>query len=320
METDKKETLAALTNVRSRFNFRQFFMVSVVLFATAADVLIDYVTAGFDPAIFSQASYWITLAITCLSVVFVVLSVRDFFREKELRENSDIFGTQKKIDGAHTELINHDLATRFEDYVNEINAARKLKAYTEYLQFKLSKITKEQKRAKWQKLLDNAATDISFLPVKGNFIRLSPFKRIHFSRVRIATIFSRMEHVYGDDDDMEAHEQRHVSGLLFKKVAMLMAFSMAFSTLFFQPGAFSVAILVNTFTKLFRTAMSVMLGATDGQDFARGTLLSKMKLRLDFIQKFLEAEKSKRATVEEQPQESRLPAVISPRPMGFGDR
>lgn len=45
--------------------------------------------------------------------------------------------------------------------------------------------------------------------------------------------------------------------------------------------------------KLFRTAMSILLGASDGQSFARGTLLSKMKLRLDFIQKFIESEKKK---------------------------
>lgn len=52
--------------------------------------------------------------------------------------------------------------------------------------------------------------------------------------------------------------------------------------------------MVNTFTKLFRVAMSIYLGASDGQSFVRGTLLSKMKLRLDFIQKFLEREKKER--------------------------
>lgn len=292
---DKKETMERLAAVRRKFNYRQLFMVGVLLFATAADILIDYVSAGFNPAIFTQASYWILLAITCLSVVFVVLTVRDFFREKELRDNAAVMETQRQIDAAHAELMRRNLTTRFEEYVNAINAARKLKAYRSYLQYKVSRCSKDKKRAKWQKLLDNAETDIDFLPTRGSVIRLSAGRRIRYPRVRIATIFSRVDRTFGDDEDMETHEQRHVSGLIFKKVAMLMAFSLAFSTLFFQPGSFSIAILVGTFTKLFRTAMSVMLGATDGQDFARGTILSKMKLRLDFIQKFLESEKAKRA-------------------------
>lgn len=293
---DAKESMEAVAPVKKKFNFRQLFMAGVLISATAADILIDYVRAGFDASIFHEASYWIVLAITCLSTVFVVLTTRDFFREKEIRENPVIIETQKLLDLAHTELLRRNLTTRFEEYVNAVNAGRKLRAYRAYLQYKLSKAKKEKRRAKWIKLLENAEKDILFLPTKGDEVRLTAFRRIHFPRVRIATIFSRIERTYGDDEDIETHEQKHVSGLIFKKVAMLMAFSMAFSTLFFRPGEFSVAILVNTFTKIFRTIMSVVLGATDGQDFARGTILSKMRLRLDFIQKFLEAEKQRAAS------------------------
>lgn len=293
MPIDMKESMARVREVKSKFNYRQLFMIAILLFATAADILMDYVTAGFDPAIFKDASYWIKLVLTCLSVVMVTLSVRDVFREKELRENATIAETQRQIDGAHSELIKHNLTTRFEGYVNTINAERKLKAYKEYLQFKISKTKKEKSRAALQARLDSAENDIAFLPVKGNSIVLSLFCRIKFNRARIATIFSRVERNKGDDDDMETNEQKHVAELVFKKLFMLIAFSVTLSTLFFEPGNFAVAILINTFSKLFRTAMSISLGASDGQAFTRGTLLSKMKLRLDFIQKFLEREKSR---------------------------
>lgn len=292
---DRKESLEVIASRKRQFNFRQFFMVGVLLSATAADILIDYVRAGFDAAIFREASYWIELVLTCLTIVFVVLTTRDFFREKELRDNSVVAEMQHMLESAHAEILKRNLATRFEQYVNEINNERKLCAYRAYLQYKLSKIKKEKRHKKWKALLDRAEDDIAFLPTRGNEIRLTPMRRICFHRIRIATIFSRVDRTYGDDEDIETHEQRHVSGLIFKKVAMLMAFSMAFSTLFFQPGEFSVAILVKTFTKLFRIIMSVVLGATDGQDFVRGTILSKMRLRLDFIQKFLEAEKRRLA-------------------------
>lgn len=289
-----KETMEKLYAVKNKFNYRQFFMIAVLLFSTAADILIDYVHAGFDPSIFKDASYWIMLGLTCLSVVLVTLSVRDFFREKELRENTEVVETQRQIDNAHAELIRHDLTTRFGKYVDEINADRKLKAYRAYIQFKLSKAKNDKKRAKWQKLLDGAESEIEYIPVSGNVIKLSKTRRIKFNRVRVATIFSRVGQSKSDDENMETNEQSHINELIFKKLFMVIAFSVAFSTLFFEPNVFAVAILVNTFSKLFRTAMSISLGASDGQAFVRGTLLSKMKLRLDFIQKFLEKEKKER--------------------------
>lgn len=292
----EKESMKNLLAAKNKFNYRQLFMITVLVFITAADVLIDYVTAGFDPSIFKDASYWITLLITCISIVFVVLTVRDFFREKEIRENTAIADTQRLIDSAHSELIKRDLTTRFEEYVNGINAARKLKAYKEYIQYKLLKCKNEKRRAEWQKRLDNATTDIEYLPTRGNKITISTFRHVKFAKVRVATIFSRVDRAKGEDENLETNEQKHVGELIGKKVAMVMAFSIAFSTLFFNPGTFAVAKLVNTFTKLFRTAISIFLGATDGQEFARGALLSKMKLRLDFIQKFLESEKAKLAT------------------------
>jgi len=196
--------------------------------------------------------------------------------------------------------------------VNTINAERKLKAYREFLQFKISKTKNEKRRETLKRRLDSANTDIEFLPVRGNKIALSPFCRIKFNRARIATIFSRVERNRGDDDDMETNEQKHVAELVFKKLFMLIAFSVTLSTLFFDTGEFAAAVLINTFSKLFRTAMSISLGASDGQAFARGTLLSKMKLRLDFIQKFLEKEKSKNGA---QPIET-VKAVVLPLPNG----
>lgn len=293
-----------LDTVKRRFNYRQFFMVAVLLFATAADILIDYVHAGFNPAIFSDPSYWIMLGLTCLSVVLVTLSVRDFFREKELRENAEVVEVQKQIDNAHTELIRHDLTTKFGEYIDNINDERKLKAYKSYIQFKLTKIKKPKRREKWQALLDKAEADIECIPTKGNTVKLSPVHCIRFNWVQIATIFSRVERTRTDDENMETNEQAHISELIFKKLFMVIAFSVALSTLFFEQNEFAVAVLINTFSKLFRTAMSVSLGASDGQAFVRGTLLTKMKLRLDFIQKFLEKEKKERGAVAEKAEQT----------------
>lgn len=296
MATNNKDQEDRVLSVKNKFNYRQFFMIAFLLFATAADVLIDYVQAGFDPSIFKDAAYWITLGLTCLSVILVTLSVRDFFREKELRENSEVLAIQKQIDIAHSELMKHNLTTRFAEYVDSINDKRKREAYRSYIQFKMSKCRNDARRKKWQDLLNTADNDIEFLPVKGNLIELSKFRYVKFNRIRIATIFSRTDRNKSDDEDMEANEQAHINELVFRKLFTLISFSIALSTLFFEPNAFAVSILINTFSKLFRTAMSIYLGASDGQSFVREILLSKMKLRLDFIQKFLENEKISKAT------------------------
>lgn len=293
MTSNNKENLERLLAMKNKFNYRQFFMIAVLLFATAADILIDYVQAGFNPSIFKDPAYWIMLGLTCLSVILVTLSVRDFFREKELRENNDVVAVQRQIDTAHAELMKYNLTTRFAEHVDDINDKRKRDAYRAYIQYRMSKCKNDKRRTKWQELLDKADEEVEFLPIKGNLIKLSNVRFIRFNRVRIATIFSRTDRNKSDDENMEANEQAHINELIFRKLFTLISFSIALSTLFFETNTFAVSILINTFSKLFRTAMSIYLGASDGQNFVRGTLLSKMKLRLDFIQKFLEKEKTK---------------------------
>lgn len=290
---EKEEFMNEIGELRNKFKFngRQFFMICVLLFATAVDVLMDYVQAGFNPAIFQDPSYWIILSLTCLSVILVTLTVRDFFREKELTSNSKVMGIQAKIDSAHAELVKHNLVTRFENYVNGINAERKLKAYKSYLQFKLFK-AKGSKKSYWQNLLNSADKDISFLPTAGKHIRLTPVTWVRYNRVSISTIFVRSGKLKNDDDDLESNEGAHVRELLFKKLFPIIAFSITLSTLFFDTGTFALGILIKTFSKFFRIVMCGYAGATDGSEFVKVTLLSKMEHRLDFIQKFLEREKA----------------------------
>lgn len=295
MKEKMKDRLSGVLEESKQLNFRQWFMVGILLFMTLADILIDYVNTGFDPAIFTDAAYWVKLGLTCLSIVLITLAVRSLFREKELTQNNHVSRVQDDIDGAHAELMRHNLATSFEDHVNNINEVRKLKAYKDWVQYKLLK-AKDKDKAKFEALLENAETDIEYLPCKGNKIRVEFLKTVKYNKIRIATIFSRNKLRSSDDEDIEDNEQAHVNSLIYRKLLMLIAFSITLSTLFFDTGDFAVAVLINTFSKLFRIAMSIYLGASDGQEFVRGTLLSKMKLRLDFIQKFLEKQKSERLT------------------------
>lgn len=285
---------------KGRFNYRQFFMVCVLVFITSAEVLFDYITAGFSAQIFYDASYWVRLAITCLSIILVTLTVRDFFRERELNQNPSIKKVQCDLDAAHAELTRRDLMTRLEAYIADTNSARKVKAYKAYLQFKLFR-AKDKRKAKWVKLLETAETDAPYLPVIGKKMQLSWNKWVRYNRVSITTVFARSGKSKSDDEDLDSNEGSAIGEMLFKKLLPLVAFSVAISTLFFDNGTFAVEILINTFAKLFRIAMSMYTGAMSGQDFVKVTLMSKMERRLEFIQKFLERE---RQTKKAEPTET----------------
>lgn len=286
-----------LIKEKNKLNYRQFFMACVIIFITLAEILIDYVRAGFNPAIFSDASYWVELAITCMSVIMVTLTVRDFFRERELTKNPTVKKRQDELDTVHAELSRRDLVSRLETHIAEVNKRRKTKAYKEFLQYKLFK-AKPKRKAKWMKLLETAEADAECLPEVGKYVKVSWWKWVKYSKVSMSVIFARSGKIRSgdDDDDLDSNEGAEVSKMLFKKLLPLIALSIAASTLFFESGEFAVAILINTFIKLFRIAMSMYTGAVSGQDFVKEILLSKMERRIDFVQKFLEKERqSKKA-------------------------
>lgn len=276
---------------KGKLNYRQFFMAGVLIFITLAEILIDYVQAGFNPAIFYDAAYWVRLAMTCISVVLVTLTVRDFFRERELLLNPLVTKKQDDLDATHAELTRRDLMGRLESHIAETNKARKEKAYREYLQFKLFK-AKPKRKEKWVQRLATVSADAEYLPEVGKRIRLSWRDWVKYNKVSMSVIFARSGKIKNDDDeDLDSNEGAAVSEMLFKKLLPLIALSIALSTLFFDSGEFATAILINTFMKLFRIAMSMYTGAVSGQDFVKVNLLSKMGRRLDFIQKFLEKER-----------------------------
>lgn len=126
---------------------------------------------------------------------------------------------------------------------------------------------------------DNAEKDISFLKVKYN-------------KIRISTIFSKTILKNNEDDNLDDGEEKEVGRLLVNKVLCILAFGVLGSSMAFGVKTFATAFLITTCIKLFQTAYAVLVGGTDGQNFARGTMLSKMKLRLDFVQKFLEKQKT----------------------------
>lgn len=274
-------------------NYRQFFMICILLFITVADILMDYVHAGFDATVFQQAAYWVELALSLFSVIFITLATRDFFRTKELTSNFDIITAQNKIRTAHAELINRDMVTKFESYVDKINHERKLKAYMDYLRRKI--FTTDRKKEYWHKRLETASVDIEFLKTVGRYIKVGTLSWVKYIPIKTTTIFADVDIGDDDEDDLSGNEPAHISKMLTKKVTLVFAIFFSFSTLFFTSSDVGLGVVVSTAMKLFRIAASVYTGASDGISFIQNIMLNKMQRRLDFIQKFLEQERQQKS-------------------------
>nr|DAZ31929.1 MAG TPA: hypothetical protein [Caudoviricetes sp.] len=275
---------------KSKFNLKQFFLICLLIFITASEVLMDYVHAGFDPSVFKDTSYWVELGLTVLSVIFVALSARAYSREREINANQDVKEVQAKIKGAHEGLVSHDLMTKFEDYVKQRNDEKKLSAYTAYLQRRMM-FARINKKKYWAEKLETADRDIHCFKVAGKHIKVGS-RWIRYVPIKTSTIFSGVDLNSNDDDDLYGNEGKAISKMVIQKLTMIVAMSFAFSTLFFTNQVIGLGVIVSTLAKLFRIASSAFTGMTDGANFVKYTLQDKMKRRLDFIQKFLEKEKA----------------------------
>ena len=274
---------------KQKINLKQFFLMCLLIFITAAEVLMDYVNAGFDASVFKETSYWVELGLTILSVVFVALSARAYARERELNVNSDIKEIQGKIRGAHEGLISHDLMTKFEEYVEKRNDEKKLSAYTAYLQRRMM-FARQNRKKYWAARIETANIDIHCFKVSGKHIKIGSHW-IKYVPVKTSTIFSGVDLSLDDDEDLCGNEGQAISRMVTRQLTMIVAMSFAFSTLFFTNQAIGLGVIVSTLTKLFRIASSAFTGMNNGASFIKYNLQDKMKRRLDFVQKFLEKEK-----------------------------
>lgn len=273
---EKKEEF--LTKAKSKFNIKQIAVGSILLFSTLFNILIDYVNVGFDAKIWTNAAYWLQLVLTNGALVLIMLSVRSYMKEREMNTNVNIIAAQNDLDAVHCELSKRNLTTKFEDYVNTINKERKLKTYKNKLYLKIAKCKRDKKRQVLTKQLTNAEKEINY-------------RRVRYNKIHISTIFSHVKLHMENDGDINDNEGVEIGMLLISKVLCIFGFGILGASFAFEPNAFVGSLLLNTFLKLFQTAYSVWAGGTAGQNFVRGTLLSKMQLRLSFVQKFIEIQK-----------------------------
>ena len=115
---EKAESLKSrIMEVKDSFSIRQLVMVALVLFCTAANIIMDYMAPGFAASVFANPAYWISLIVQQGAIILIMLCVYAFMIEKESQSNDDIKKLKQLLATAHAKLSEYDLTQKFDDYV-----------------------------------------------------------------------------------------------------------------------------------------------------------------------------------------------------------
>lgn len=264
--------------VKDSFSIRQLIIVAIVLFCTAANIIMDYMAPGFDPSVFRNPAYWMSLAVQQSAVVLIMLCVYSFMIDKEIQSNADIAELQKLLSSAHCKLSEYSLTQKFDDYVYIKNFQRKKRAYRTKMERKIFKAKTDEKRKALESEMNKGLKSLTYIKVR-------------YEKIRITEIFSKATLVYPDDESMSDHMGTTTAKMLRNKVIGIVMFGVLLSSLSFDPLGFGWSMLIKTFIKLFQAAYAVYVGGSEGVRFARGNLLSALQNRAKFVQEFIESNK-----------------------------
>lgn len=275
MKENKESIKDVVVRVKDSFTLRQLAAVFVIIFGVAANILSDYLTAGFDASIYSDPAYWINLAISQGAVIVIMLCMYSLMSEREEQGNEAVGKLRQDIYKAHCLLTRYGLAEKFDDYVYVQNITRKKRAYTRLMERKIFRAKTDKKRAELKAKLDEGLKIIESL-------------RVRYNKIRISTIFSRASLPCLDDENLDDGNARTTRRMLLNKIVGIIAFGVLLSSLTFDARTFGLGLVVKTFIKLFQAAYAMFAGGNEGVHYVRGPLLSALDNRAAFIQKFLD--------------------------------
>ncbi len=259
-----------------KYALKTVALTSIFLLVVFINILSDYISFSFSTAIFTDAAYWLNVAILNTGLIIVIMVCRSYAKDKEIGSNKEYADTQKEIDGAYVEFNKRKLYTEFNKYICEINFNNKLERYEIKLNRKLIKAKKEERKNELKELIKRASDDVKYV-------------RVRYRKLRIASIFSRTDMNVKDEYDIDEHEMRAISKLMLNRVLAILAFSLVFTSVLMSAREFDIVMLYSTMLKLFQVATSIYVGLSAGYNYVAGEILPKTKLKLQIIEKFLES-------------------------------
>lgn len=272
---EKRESVRDFVErTKDSFTLKQLAMAAIVIFGTAAYIIFDYISLGFDASIFQAPAYWINLIIGQSAITIIMFTVYGYTADREEARNAEVQQLRKDIYEAHCSLTRYGLSERFDDYVYVKNIERKKRAYAYKMQRKIHRAKADEKRKRYEKEFADGIEIIESIKVR-------------YRKIYISDIFSRSTVLTVDDEDLSDGMAETTRRMLVNKIVCIIMFGVLLSTLSYEPKAFA-GILLSSFIKLFQTAYAIYAGGSAGVTYVRGRLLTSLDNRAQFIQKFVE--------------------------------
>lgn len=292
-------------------------LVVFVVLVTAFSLLLDFISAEFSTAIFTDVAYWLNVASVQSAVTILIFTSRALAKEKESKKCEDYLFIQKNIKSAYVTLNDRNLNGDFEEYIAQDNRARKLKKYREKLNTHIAKYTDKIKRLELRKgQIELGFKDRSRQPrglryglvtrkLKGAEAK-KKFWQDKFDRSEEDVAFVRVKHIkysysiiFNDEREKEEeendpypHESREIVFMLLTKGLSVFAFGVIATSFVVFDLTFSWGMVYKAIVKLLQIVLGLYTGALAGQEFIRHKMCAKLTTRYNYVKQFMEHRKS----------------------------
>jgi len=112
--------------------------------------------------------------------------------------------------------------------------------------------------------------------------------KVKYPEVKSSIIFGATEKKAKDDENLSASENTEYAFIIFSRIGLVMMFGIILTSFIaFDVHGTVFEIVFNAVVKALQMVFGVFAGMTSGIDFVKGKLTDKMRLRVSYVQKFI---------------------------------
>lgn len=286
MTDDLKEAVGI-----KRVSLRQIVMSGSIILFILYDILQRYVDANFDVSIYKDPEFWITLALSNISIIAITLIARSSRKDYLINNNEDIKTLRKEIAANHKKINTLHLMDNLKEQIAKDNFARKKQAYRIRLMRRAAMCgnIKLLQKKKMQLLAQVESLDqIKYDKDKENWDILDGV-RVRYDEIRVQDLFSgaarnkTVQVTYAYDD------RGAVGRLLVNKAMYLLAFSVLFRGLALTAvsSAQVLPAIIDGVVRVVQAAWAYWIGAGDAEYCICNIFTDTLRARNDYLKQIV---------------------------------
>lgn len=283
--TDELKSAAGI----KRVSLRQIVMSGSIILFILYDILQRYVDANFDVSIYKDPEFWITLALSNISIIAITLIARSSRKDYLINNNEDIKTLRKDIADNHEQINTLHLMEKLEAQIDRDNFDRKKQAYRIRLMRRAAMCgnIKLLQKKKMQILAQVESLD-QLQYNKENWGILDGV-RVRYDEIRVQDLFSgaarnkTVQVTYAYDD------RGAVGRLLVNKAMYLLAFSVLFRGLALTAvsSAQVLPAIIDGVVRVVQAAWAYWIGAGDAEYCICNIFTDTLRARNDYLKQIV---------------------------------